>query len=445
MRVLVYGLGRSGLAAGLLVASQGNRVAFFDRRDEGEDIDRALAEGWERPPEPTRWAADLCIAAPGVPINHPDLVALRRTGVETIGEVEWVYRSVRVPIVGITGTAGKSTVTAWTTHILRQAGHPAVAGGNIDPPLCSVASEGIPLIAELSSFQLERCPTLRPKVAAVLNLGEDHLDRHGSLEAYQAAKRNAVANQGAGDTMVIAASDQTLAEWAYDSEARILRFGTDRSCDGKLVGGRLVIAGREVCNQNELSVAGEHNRTNALAAALIAYAYGLPPAALEEGLRTFAGLPGRFRREGVIGGVEIISDSYATRPLSVRVALESCRKPVVWIGGGKDKGASFNDLAGLVRERVTLFIGVGASGRDLADSIGRWVCSTSCTEASGREALRCALATGLEHLGAGGEGSGTVLLAPMAASFDQFRDYRHRAEIFATLVREEEERWTATC
>ncbi|MDE0098246.1 MAG: hypothetical protein OXM87_01280, partial [Truepera sp.] len=162
-------------------------------------------------------------------------------------------------------------------------------------------------------------------------------------------------------------------------------------------------------------------------------------------LRTFAGLPGRFRREGVIGGVEIISDSYATRPLSVRVALESCRKPVVWIGGGKDKGASFNDLAGLVRERVTLFIGVGASGRDLADSIGRWVCSTACTEASGREALRCALATGLEHLGAGGEGSGTVLLAPMAASFDQFRDYRHRAEIFATLVREEEERWTATC
>ena len=286
MRVLVYGLGRSGLAAGLLAASQGNRVAFFDRRDEGEDIDRALAEGWERPPEPTRWAADLCIAAPGVPINHPDLVALRRAGVETIGEVEWVYRSVRVPIVGITGTAGKSTVTAWTTHILRQAGHPAVAGGNIDPPLCSVAAAGTPLIAELSSFQLERCPTLRPKVAAVLNLGEDHLDRHGSLEAYQAAKRNAVANQGAGDTMVIAASDQTLAEWAYDSEARVLRFGTDRSCDGKLVGGRLVIAGREVCNQDELSVAGAHNRTNALAAALIAYAYGLPPAALEEGLRT---------------------------------------------------------------------------------------------------------------------------------------------------------------
>ena len=200
MRLLVYGLGRSGMAAARLAASQGHDLEVFDARAIGDLTAAAVELGAVMLADVADSRAAVCIAAPGVPIDHPDLRALRARGCEVIGEVEWVYRTVPSDaLVGVTGTAGKGTVTRWIADTLVAAGRDGVAGGNIDPALCAVARPGATHVVELSSFQLERCPSLRLDVAVGLNLGEDHIDRHGDVATYHAVKRNLIANQRPGE------------------------------------------------------------------------------------------------------------------------------------------------------------------------------------------------------------------------------------------------------
>ena len=445
MRILVYGLGRSGLAVALLAQRQGHQVRYYDQRATGEDIDAARNAGLARTDHPLADDSDLCIAAPGVPFQHPQLAALRRRGTETIGEVEWVFRTFEAPMIGVTGTAGKSTVTAWAAHALRRAGIDAVAGGNIDPPLSAVAGRGKLLVVELSSFQLERCPTLRPRVAVVLNLGSDHLDRHGSLAAYHQAKRNIARNLTPEDRLVINADDPTLAEWATTTPATVERFAGAGPADAYLDGDLLVARGSSICQTGELKLPGRHNHANALAVALAVTAAGIAPQHLKPGLTSFEGLDGRLAIAGRLGDITLISDSYATRPLAVAAALAASREPVVWIGGGLDKGADFSDLAELVRAKVVLFIAIGEAATRFRDRVGRWTRALRCPEVDGAEALRCALDSAVDHLKREHRGCGTVLFAPMAASFDQFRDYRHRATVFRGLVEELEDRWTPAC
>ncbi|MEJ2287343.1 MAG: UDP-N-acetylmuramoyl-L-alanine--D-glutamate ligase [Deinococcales bacterium] len=449
MRVLVYGLGRSGLAAARLVASQGHEVETFDARAQGEDIDAVRALGWPPLPSVDASRADLCIAAPGVPIDHPDLERLRAGGVEVIGEVEWVHRTVPATLVGVTGTAGKGTVTRWIADTLELAGIDAVAGGNIDPALAAVARPGATLVVELSSFQLERCPTLKPRVAVALNLGEDHIDRHGSITAYHAAKRNMIVNQDAGDVFVYNADDALLRGWAEASPARTLGFSLEQDADARLErgAGRLLLERRPLLGVDELQVRGEHQIANALAVALACRALGLAPAAIAEGLRRFAGLPGRYAPAGVVGEVHFIEDSIATRPLAVAAALRATPAPLVWIAGGRAKGASIETLRDLVKGRVSLLVGIGEAGPAFARAFAVDTETAVCTEASGEAALRCAVERALRHLREHHDGHGHVLLAPLAASFDQFRDYAERARVFrdvvATIGREPS--WTASC
>jgi UDP-N-acetylmuramoylalanine--D-glutamate ligase len=442
MNVLLYGLGRSGIGAGLLASRQGHQISFYDKRNSGPDLERAQDQGWIRVKQVSKVPAEICIAAPGVPFDHPDLVQLRTQGIETIGEVEWVFRTVQKPILGITGTAGKSTVTAWTVHILRRAGYDAVPGGNFDPPLSTAAAQGNLLVAELSSFQLERCPTLRPSVSAILNLGADHLDRHGSIEHYHLTKRSAITNLGPGDAVVIPDDDATLEAWAQATKARVWRFGRKFSSDAKISRNKIEVSGEVVCRLEQLMLQEEHNQQNAVASALIAHAYGLTPEEISEGISTFHGLPGRFRHIGTIGNVAVVSDSYATRPLAVHSALRGCKPPIVWIAGGTDKGVEFKELELLVRDRVILFIGVGASGVELTEEVSKWIPTSNCSEPNGEAALRCALTRGLRYLEQNSNGEGTLLLAPMASSFDQFKDYKHRASVFAEITKDLERQWT---
>ncbi|MEX2543280.1 MAG: UDP-N-acetylmuramoyl-L-alanine--D-glutamate ligase [Trueperaceae bacterium] len=443
MRVLIYGLGRSGLAVARLCHGQGHRLGFYDRREEGDDITALLALGAERFDDVPAADFDVCIAAPGVAIDHADLQALRGKGVETIGEVEWVHRTIGADMIGVTGTAGKGTVTRWLADTLTLSGLDARAGGNIDPALAEVAEEGATLVVEMSSFQLERCPTLRPRVAVILNLGSDHLDRHGDLATYHSAKRNLLANLGPAELFVYNADDALLADWAGNVHSRTAGFSLKQPASAWLRSdGMLVMGDDELLSVSELQVRGKHHQANALAVALAAREMGSSTEQIRAGLRAFAGLPGRYSEAGRIGRVTFIEDSIATRVLSVAAALEATPAPVVWIAGGQSKGADVRELEPLIRDKVRLFVAVGESGPELRETVGEWVPTHLCSQRDGVAALRCAVRAALHHLNVHSPLGGTVLLAPLAASFDQFRDYRQRAEAFRAVVRAEEVAWT---
>lgn len=441
MTVLVYGLGRSGLAVSQLLHRQGHRIIGFDSQPKPEQLKALHALGAQVTSHPLNEPVDICIAAPGVPYDHPDLRALRQRGVDTIGEVEWVARTIAQPHIGITGTAGKGSVTRWLTDTLLGAGLPAVAGGNIDPALAEVAADDKILVVELSSFQLERCPTLKPHMAIVLNLGVDHLDRHGTVAQYHAAKRAIINNQDRSDTLIYNADDPILCDWAHSHPGTTLGFSISQKADAYLRDGWLVLGERPLLPQAELQVVGRHQHANALAVALAAQAQGLADSAIAQGLRAFSGLPGRYVLVGQLGDIRFIEDSIATRTLAVKAALEATPSPIVWIAGGVDKGAEFGALEALVRERVVLFIGIGQAGPHFAAQLSHLTEATVCPHADGAAALEAACTIAITHLQAHHAGRGTVLLAPLAASFDQFSDYKMRAQAFRQVVSSLEGAW----
>ena len=446
--MLVYGLGRSGGAVLDRAASEGWRLAFYDRRETGEDIAAASAAGAERlhdvAGELSRF--DLCVAAPGVPIDHPDLKRLRSAGVEVIGEVEWTWRGVPGTYAGVTGTAGKGSVTLWLTQVLCGAGVDAVAGGNNDPALAAVARPGACHVVELSSFQLERCPTFAPEVAIVLNLGEDHLDRHHTLEAYHQAKRNLVDNLGPASTLITNADSPKLEAWALESNAgEVLRFSLEREADAWLDrgSGDLILHGEALLQRSQLAVAGEHQVANALAVALAADTLlrdlresndRIDRSTLAKLLGSFRGLPGRYSVAARSGGITFIEDSIATRPLAVAAALASTARPLVWLAGGHSKGADVSSLRPTVADKVDLLITYGRSGPELADAFSDLTAVEQCRQADGRAALDAAVRRAVAYLDAHHDGKGNVLLAPLAASFDQFTDYADRARAFRSVV-----------
>jgi UDP-N-acetylmuramoylalanine--D-glutamate ligase len=441
--LLVYGLGRSGGAVVARARRAGTPVLFFEQRGEGPDVDAALADGAQRvlgieealrhDPVPR-----TCVAAPGVPIDHPDLEQLRAAGVETIGEVVWVLRAMPARCVGVTGTAGKGTVTRWITDGLLAAGVDAVAGGNIVPALAAVARPEATLVIELSSFQLERAPGLRPDVAVVLNLGVDHLDRHGTVAAYHEAKRALLRELGPAQTLVGNADDPRVAAWLDASPARVRRFSLAAPTDAFLErdAGQLWLDGAPLVGVDDLRVVGEHQIANALATALALEACGVPRETIARALAAFAGLPGRYAEVGRLAGVRFIEDSIATRPLAVEAALRATPGPLVWIAGGVDKGADVDALGPLLRDRVALTLGVGASGPAYAAAASRYAPAEVIAEPDGRAALRTAARRAWRELRDRHGGHGAVLLAPLAASFDQFRDYAERAAVFREVVAE---------
>ncbi len=439
--LLVYGLGRSGGAVVARARAAGEPVVFVESRPEGEDVRLAQGLGARR----VRDAAEalrsappprVCVAAPGVPIDHPDLDTLREAGVEVIGEVVWVLRRTPARTVGVTGTAGKGTVTRWVTDVLTGAGVDAVAGGNIVPALAAVARPHATLVVELSSFQLERAPGLRTDVAVVLNLGVDHLDRHGDVATYHAAKHALVRDLDERSVFVANADDARVAAWADASRARVRRFSLvgpadatwDRASD------QLRLDGRDLLRAADLGVRGDHQVANALAVALVADALGVPHDRLVAGLLAFRGLPGRYTEVGRVGGVRFVDDSIATRALAVEAALRATDAPVVWIVGGVDKGGDVTSLAHAIVDRVVLTLGIGASGAAYAAAARAFAPAEVAPPGDGPAALAWAVERGYAYLNEHHAGRGTVLLAPLAASFDQFHDYVQRGATFTAAV-----------
>ena len=416
MNRLVYGLGRSGLGVLGYLQRHSLTARFFDDQLKEAEVAQAEAMGFTLEPDPKPGAYHQVIAAPGVPIQHPLLVALRDGGAEIIGEAELVYRHSTTPLIGITGTAGKTSCTLFTGHFLRALGFRAVEGGNIDPPLASVVDDAEVVAVEMSSFQLERVVHFRPRVAVLLLLGVDHLDRHGSLEAYHAAKLNLIRNLTTEDALVYNAKDPRILAALEGNPARRYPF----------------------------EPAGDPRETNLAAAeqAALAYAHivgreqpqrAWPVAPTAEGLRPLrASAPrpeARYEVFARIGNLQFIDDSIATRIDAVRLALEAAPAPVAWVLGGVDKGAPLEELTEVVQRKVGLILAVGRDGPRMAEPFRGLVEVVEIRQADGRKALEQAVQESLRRLS-----SGCVLLAPLATSFDQFNDYKERSRVFREVV-----------
>ena len=416
-RVLIYGLGRSGRGVARFLAREGKKADWVDARPAPEDEALTAELGFARGDLQGHY--HTVIAAPGVPINHPDLLALQQRGAEVIGEVVLAARlRPELPMVGVTGTAGKGGTTVLIAHLLRECGVDALEGGNIDPPLLDVVDRAEVAVVELSSFQLERVPGLRLPVAVVTNLGVDHLDRHRTVEAYHAAKLNITAGQDAGDVLVLPAGLQP------PTRAEVRPFQLD------------LIAlqdGTEVLPLAELPE-GLHP-ANAAAAVLAAEALlarlGRPaqPEALAAALRSARPVPGRFETVARRGNVRFIEDSIATRTIAVQAALERARPPIAWLVGGRDKGADLAPLIQAAQGRVRKVIAFGEDGEALARGLG--LPYETVIGQGGDEVMHSATRAALHAL----DGEGTVLLAPIGTSFDLFKDYKARGESFTRAAR----------
>ncbi|WP_040779349.1 UDP-N-acetylmuramoyl-L-alanine--D-glutamate ligase [Calidithermus timidus] len=404
---LVFGLGRSGLGVLAYLRRKGLPADFHDDRPKAEEV--AQAQAWGFAPAAQLSGYGEVIAAPGVPIDHPALERLRAEGAEILGEVELAYRLSPTPLIGITGTAGKGTTTVATEYFLKALGFRALAGGNLDPPLLDIVDQAEVAVVELSSFQLERVVHFRPRVAVLLNLGVDHLDRHKTLAAYHAAKLNLLRNLTPEDALVYNAADERIITGIQGCVARRIPFWPQAT----------------------------PRQTNLLAARLAARAYAelagkaVDEEVLEQAQATAPQLEGRFEAFARTGEVTFIDDSIATRFDAVRAALLAAPQPIAWILGGVDKGAPVAELREVVRERVRVILAVGRDGPRMAQWFSDLTEVVPIHEAEGQAALRKAVQEGLQRLQ-----SGSVLLAPLGTSFDQFKDYKHRSRVYRQVVLE---------
>lgn len=439
-RVLVYGLGLSGLAAARLLRRRGVEVVGVDRRQLAGEALGALAgdPGFSallgREPDTLPAGVDAIVASPGVPVDRPVLAAARAAGLPVVAEVELAFRLLEGTVVAVTGSNGKSTVTAMTGTLLAGAGFPTEVCGNIGLPLCDVV-DGAPgrvFVVELSSFQLEGISRFRPRAAALLNLSPDHLDRHGSLAAYLAAKQRVFENQTADDVAVLNADETAVAETPVAARRRLFsRRGP--VIDGCYVeGGEVVEVApgqrpRRLFAVADVPVPGLHNLENAMAAALLARAGGASVEAIAPALASYRGLPHRLERVRERNGVVFYDDSKGTNVAATERSLEGFADGSVHlILGGRNKGADLAYLAPMVERKARRIYLIGES----AEAFERALAAHAPFERCGT------LDRAIVSAAAAARPGESVVLSPACASFDQFRDYLHRGEEFKRLVRE---------
>jgi UDP-N-acetylmuramoylalanine--D-glutamate ligase len=432
--VLVLGLGVSGRSAAAFCAGHGARVTAADERGEGLLAPLDLPASVRvrlGPPLPDPAEFDLVVPSPGVP---PSRYASRARRVW--GDVELAARSLRVPIIAVTGTNGKSTTVLLIEAMLRTAGLRAEAAGNVGRPALELVGRPLDVaVLEVSSFQLETVDAFHPRVAVVLNLAPDHIDRHGSVEAYRDAKARIFANQEEDDVAVLNAADPAVASLAALTRARVLRFHRGQppgepgaGCAWLDAGAIRLRIGPDLARVplDGLALQGVHNLENVMAALLAASALGVDPAAAARALPGFRALPHRSETVATRGGVDWVDDSKATNPHAAARALEGCGRPVVWIAGGRDKDLDFDALAEVACDRVREAILIGEASPKLARALSGRV---PCSEVGH-------LAAAVERAARVARSGDVVLLAPACSSHDQFTSYEERGRVFRAAVAE---------
>jgi UDP-N-acetylmuramoylalanine--D-glutamate ligase len=428
--VLVLGLGVSGRSAAAFCADRGARVVACDERPRESLADLAALEGRVElacaRPFPDAADFDLVVPSPGIP--HARYADRARC---VWGDVELAGRSIAVPIIAVTGTNGKSTTCRLIEAMLRAAGLRAEAAGNIGAPCLDLV--GRPLdaaVLEVSSFQLEATDGFRPRVAVVLNLAPDHLDRHGSFAAYVDTKARILANQRPDDEAVLNAADAAVWALATRARARVSAFHerapVERGC--WLDAGAIAVRDAENTLRIPLdgfSLRGRHNLENALAATATVAALGVDAAKAADAFLGFRGLPHRCELVCQSAGVDYVNDSKATNVRAAVRSLESFEAPVVWIGGGRDKGLDLAPLVEAAGPRVRAAFLIGESAPRFARALEGRVATSAV--GSIEEAVAAAAAAARP--------GDTVLLAPACSSFDQFESFEARGERFANAAR----------
>lgn len=439
-RVVVVGLGRTGVATTRLLAGLGARVTVSDAKASSElgEAAAALPDGVEsafggHPLELFR-RAHLVVTSPGVAWDAPPLAAAREAGVEVISEIELAWRLLPIPWVAVTGSNGKSTTTTLIGQMAQAAGLRVVVGGNIGTPVAGLVEEAADadyLVAEVSTFQIEGIRDFRPSIALVLNVTEDHLDRHGSFGAYADLKRRIYAAQGITDSVVLNDGDPILLGWGREGRSRRFAFRADGPVDrGAFRHGEEVRwreNGREehLYGLEVLSADAKRNVENVLAATCVACLMGVAPDQMVEVLGRFGGLEHRMEEVATIEGVTFINDSKGTNVGAVMNALKSVDRPVVLIAGGQDKGSDFSPLCELVSEKVRAVVLIGEAAERLSLVLNGY----AFVERD--ENLEAAVSTAF-LMAKPGE---VVLLSPACASFDSFRDFEERGLSFKAAVK----------
>ncbi len=434
MASVVVGLGKTGASCLRFLARRGIAVSATDTRTAPPGLaelgglaktldirlggfDLSLLDG-----------ASQVLMSPGVSLEEPIASQARARGIEVLGDIELFARAVRAPVIGITGTNGKSTVTSMVASMAAAAGRRVLAGGNLGVPALDLLEQPIPdlYVLELSSFQLETTSSLALKAAVVINVTADHMDRYATIKDYARAKARIYARAA---TMVLNADDPLVSAMRRD-RAHVVTFSTQRTdVDFALLGGgnRAVLArrGEPLLDTSRMKITGLHNAANALAALALGEAAGLELPAMIAALESFPGLKHRSEWIADVAGVRFIDDSKGTNVGATIAAVSGLRGPLVVIAGGEGKGQDFAPLAAAFKDKVRHAVLIGKDAPAVAAAL-RGVCTIE-RAATLEAAVRAAAAAARP-----GE---TVLLSPACSSLDMFRDYAQRGEVFAAAVR----------
>jgi UDP-N-acetylmuramoylalanine--D-glutamate ligase len=443
-KVLVVGLGKSGLAAALFLRRRGAQVTVSDVRS-AEQLAKeipALIEAGIMVESGghgllTFRRQDLIVVSPGVPLNTPELVQAKNLGLPVIGELELAARFLKGKMLAVTGSNGKTTTTTLLGEILSAGGLQTLVGGNIGLPVVELidpSTDDSWSVLEVSSFQLETTVEFHPAIAVILNITPDHLDRHGSFESYAAAKERIFAAQTAADCLVLNADNAPAAQSAARSAARVYLFSVEHAVaqGAWLESGAVVYRaapGAEsewVMPLSGITLKGAHNIENVLAAVVAARLAGVPAEVIRRAVESFQAVEHRLEFVATRQGVQYYNDSKATNVDATAKAIAAFERGIHLILGGKDKGSPYTVLSDLLRERVTAVYTIGAAAAKIESQLRGVVSLHSCLTLD--KALAAAAAAA--HSGE------VVLLAPACASFDQFENYEQRGRIFKQLVKE---------
>ena len=442
-KVLVFGAGISGIGAAGLLEANGADVILYDGNEKldpaslkeqlGEKSGAAVLTG--KLPQETIASLDMAVLSPGVPTDLPVVLAMKEAGIQVIGEIELAYQFGKGDVLAITGTNGKTTTTSLLGQIMKQAREEVYVVGNIGNPYTAVAgqmTEQTVTVAEISSFQLETIREFRPKVSAILNITPDHLNRHHTMEAYIEAKENIAVNQTEDDFCILNYEDRLLREFGENLRAKVLYFSSQRKLeegifleDGEIV---LCLNGQKetICHVDELQILGTHNHENVMAAAAMAYVYGVPAETIRKSVLSFGGVEHRIEYVAEKNGVAYYNDSKGTNPDAAIKGIRAMKRPTVLIGGGYDKDSEYTEWIESFDGKVKKLILLGQTREKIARDAKKCGFTDYVFADSFEEAVHMAVKEAVS--------GDAVLLSPACASWDMFPSYEVRGDKFKEIV-----------
>lgn len=403
-------MARSGIAAAKRLSALGAKVMISEVRSDVE-VDPGLTITIELGGHTEKVLdADLIVVSPGIHLGIPILEEAKKKKIPIVSEIEIAYQLLKKPIVAVTGTNGKTTTTTLIGEMLKAGGKKVAVAGNIGYPLVAVDDADLDyIVAEISSYQLETMKDFKPWVSVILNIQEDHIERHGSIEEYIRQKANIFKNQTSDDYLIFNEEDKRVVEMVKKAKAKLIDFSI------------------VTLKKDEIKIPGRHNLENALAAAQAAYLCGIDRKVVADVLRTFPGVEHRIEPVKEVNGISFYNDSKATNPDSTLVALDTFNgKRVILILGGKDKGTDLDLLCKKVKEGVKAVVLIGEATAKFKQALEQAGYSEIKLSGSMEEAVKLSFDLG--------EKGDVVLLSPACASFDMFKNYEERGKVFKEVV-----------